>query len=200
MTAGISAAFILFFSSPALPTDIRAEASAPESAIVADTDAVDGSHDFDFLVGTWNVTNRRLKQRWVGSTEWDEFPCVSVSTPLLDGTGNLEQMSFPTRGFSGISLSLFDQAKKEWSQYWVSSREGIMTPPGVGRFHNGRGEFYADDTDDGKPIKVMMVWSDITESSIHWEQAFSADGGKTWETNWTMSFSRVTPALGASKP
>ena len=42
-----------------------------------------------------------------------------------------------------------------------------------------------------KPIRVRFTWSKMTPASAHWEQAFSPDGGKTWETNWIMDMQRV---------
>jgi hypothetical protein len=60
----------------------------------------------------------------------------------------------------------------------------------VGRFADGRGEFYGDDTYNGKDIRARFVWSDITADSARWEQAFSIDGERTWITNWIMEFTR----------
>jgi hypothetical protein len=53
------------------------------------------------------------------------------------------------------------------------------------------GTFYADNTFNAKPIRVRFVWSHITAKSCRWEQAFSPDGGTTWEANWVMDFTRV---------
>jgi hypothetical protein len=152
-----------------------------------------GVGDFDFLVGKWNVRNRRLHKPLTGSDDWDEFPGTSVChAPLFGGAANLDEMSCPTRGFSGLTLRLFDPERREWSLNWVSSRRGRLTPPVVGAFSADRlGEFYGDDTHEGQPIRCRFYWSGITPNTAHWEQAFSADGGATWENNWTMDFTRI---------
>ncbi len=43
----------------------------------------------------------------------------------------------------------------------------------------------------GKPIRVRFIWSHITRTPASWEQPFSLDGGKTWETNWYTDFKRA---------
>ena len=150
------------------------------------------AHDFDFYVGTWEVTNRRLDKALSGSETWDEFPGTSIAKPLFGGTANFDEIEFPTRGWSGCTIRLYDQARDEWSLHWVSSRRTDIDPPVVGRFGgDGRGEFFADDTYEGRPIKVRYIWSDLSADRAHWEQAFSPDGGETWETNWTMDSTRV---------
>jgi hypothetical protein len=150
-----------------------------------------GVHDFDFLVGTWQVANRRLTMRHVGSRDWDEFPGHMTMRKVLGGLGNVDEIAFPTKGWSGLTLRLFDPQLRQWSIYWVNSRDGIMQPPVVGTFEGGVGKFYCDDVDEGRPIRVRYIWSEIKEDSAHWEQAFSLDGGATWETNWVIELRRV---------
>ncbi|WP_031165359.1 hypothetical protein [Streptosporangium roseum] len=147
--------------------------------------------DFDFLFGAWTVTNRRLVRPLTGSTEWDEFPATSVARPVFGGAANVDEITFPTKGFSGFTLRLFDVEREEWSLYWASSRTGTLFPPVVGRFAGGRGEFYGDDTHEGTPVRARFIWSEITAVSARWEQAFSVDGEKTWETNWIMELARA---------
>jgi hypothetical protein len=147
--------------------------------------------DFDFLEGTWRVANRRLAARLVGSTEWEEFEGTAVCRRFFDGAGSVDEIAFPTKGFSGASFRLFDPARREWSIYWANSRTGLLEPPVVGRFRDGTGEFYGDDVHDGTPVRVRFFWSGITATSARWEQAFSTDGGETWETNWVMDLARL---------
>ncbi|MFG3712723.1 hypothetical protein [Micromonospora sp. NPDC047730] len=147
--------------------------------------------DFDFFVGTWDVANRRLRERHVGSDDWDEFPGVSVARSFFGGAGSFDEITFPTRGFSGATVRILDPAAGTWSIYWMNSRHGVLElPPVVGRFTDGVGTFLADDVDEGRPIRCRFVWSGVTATSCRWEQAFSTDGGRTWETNWTMDFTR----------
>ena len=152
-----------------------------------------GVGDFDFLVGTWDVTNRRLVAPLTGDTEWNEFPGTAVCHgTLFGGAANLDEISFPTEGFTGLTLRLFDPVAARWSLNWVSSRTGLLRPPVVGAFgDDGRGEFYGDDAHEATPVRCRFIWSGITPASARWEQAFSTDGGQSWETNWTMDFRRV---------
>ena len=150
-----------------------------------------GMNDFDFLVGSWTVVNRRLRTLLAGSDDWDTFPGTSICQPIFNGAGNTDEIIFPTLGSRGFSLRLFDVERKEWSIYWASSRTGLLTPPVVGTFADGRGDFYGDDTHEGKPVRVHFTWSGITPTSARWEQEFSADGGLTWESNWIMEFTRA---------
>jgi hypothetical protein len=147
-------------------------------------------HDFDFLFGSWEITNRKLKDRLVGSSEWLEFPGTSVCWSLFGGAANVDEIAFPTENVSGLTLRLFDPRREEWSLYWANSATGVLFPPVVGGFSAGTGLFHGDDTQDGTPVRVRYVWSRITPTSARWEQAFSTDGEQTWETNWVMDLTR----------
>lgn len=147
-------------------------------------------NDFDFLNGTWNVTNRWRTDFLDDTSEWEEFPAVSTASRHFDGGANFDEITFPTKGFSGLTLRLFDTEREEWSLYWASKRTGILFPPVTGRFTDGLGEFYGDDTHAGKEIRARYIWSGITENTARWEQAFSVDEGKTWVINWIMEFTR----------
>ena len=147
-------------------------------------------NDFDFFVGTWDIHNRMREDFLDESSEWKEFPGVSHATRHFDGRANFDEIDFPTEGFSGLTLRLYDPEREEWSLYWASGRTGQLFPPVVGRFRDGRGEFYGDDTYHDRPIRARFIWSEITERSARWEQAFSTDGGTTWLTNWIMLSSR----------
>jgi hypothetical protein len=150
-------------------------------------------HDFDFFVGHWNGVNRRLKKRWVGSNDWDEFPGALRCESRVAGVVNISEVEFPTKNLSGLTVRSFDLENRQWSAYWINSKTGKLFPPLVGGFAGDRGEFYGDDTDDGRPIKVQVVWTLIGPDVVHWQQAFSADGAQ-WEINWTVEQRRVKPA------
>jgi len=151
------------------------------------------SSGFDFLVGEWTSTQRRLREVLNGSDDWYEFKGYTKSWSTLGGVGILDEVSFPEQGFSGLTVRLYDKENDLWSIYWANSRNGqLALPPQVGRFdENGRGEFFADDVYNGQSIKVVYVWYDIKEDSARWQQAFSVDDGKTWEVNWTAEFHRA---------
>jgi hypothetical protein len=152
-------------------------------------DTADGRHDFDFWMGTWRIHNRRLRARLAGSTEWDAFEARGQTWPILNGLGNRDEFRtdfWPD--FLGMTFRFFDPAARTWSIYWADSRRGRLEPPVVGSFAGGVGTFYGDDVFEGRPIRVRFIWT--RGASPRWEQAFSADGGQTWETNWTMDMTR----------
>lgn len=155
------------------------------------TQAETGVRDFDFFVGTWNVVNRRRRNPLSGSEEWYEFPSTAECRLLLGGAGNMDEFRAPSQGITAMTLRLFDPETREWSLYWATDK-GRLDPPVRGRFEGGRGDFYGDDTHEGKPIRVHFIWSEITATSVRWEQEFSADGGETWESNWVMEFTRTS--------
>lgn len=146
--------------------------------------------DFDFLHGDWEVVNRRLADFLQPASGWKEFTGVSRCWPLFDGAANVDEIDMPYLGSKGLTLRLFDRETELWSLNWSSSRSGKLFPPVTGRFEGGRGEFYGDDTHDGKEVRVRFVWSGVSASGARWEQAFSVDDGASWVTNWTMDFTR----------
>lgn len=155
------------------------------------TTTLNDSRSFDFLFGSWKVHNRRLRERLKGSTAWDEFAASSVARPLLGGVGNQDvfRTSFGG-GFTGMSFRFFDRAKRQWSIYWADSLRGTLEPPVVGGFSGDTGVFEGADVFEGRPIRVRFTWSRVATPTPRWEQAFSEDGGKTWEPNWVMDFER----------
>ncbi|WOX13724.1 hypothetical protein [Streptomyces sp. N50] len=147
-------------------------------------------HDFDFLHGEWEVANRRLTDFLQPGSGWEEFEGTSRCWPLFDGAANVDEIDMPYLGSKGLTLRLFDRETEQWSLNWSSSRTGKLFPPVTGQFEDGRGEFYGDDTHDGKDVRVRFVWSGVSASGARWEQAFSVDDGASWVTNWTMDFTR----------
>lgn len=153
----------------------------------------DGRNDFDFLIGSWKVHHRMLIQRLKGSTDWVEFEGETVDRKIMNGLGNMDEnlIHMKTGTVHAISLRLFNPASKEWSIHWSTDRMGVLDIPMIGGFKDGRGEFYAQEVNDGKHVYSRFIWSKITANACQWEQALSEDGGKTWETNWIMEFKRV---------
>ncbi len=150
--------------------------------------------DFGFQVGDWRVRHRKLKGRLVGSTQWVEFNGTCSGSAVLAGDGSVEDqfLDDPSGAYRAAAFRRRNPANGEWSIWWFDSRSQALDPPVVGRFDNGIGAFYADDVLEGRPIRVRFLWLDITANSARWEQAFSADGGHSWETNWIMRFERIT--------
>jgi hypothetical protein len=146
----------------------------------------DGQDDFDFEIGTWKTHLKRLQNPLTGSTTWVEYEGTSVVRKVLDGRANLIELKVdgPAGRIEGLSLRLYNPETRQWSLNFANIRTGVLSPPVIGAFTNGRGEFFGQETLNGRPIFVRFVISDITANSCHFEQAFSDDGGKTWEVNW----------------
>lgn len=153
----------------------------------------DGRADFNFLFGEWSVHNRRLKARLQGSTEWEEFPSTCRCRPIPSGLGNLDEFTIdaPAGRIEAVTVRLYNPSNKEWSIYWAASPgSGRFDVPMVGHFEGSRGEFYSQEVFEGRHIFNRFIWTVTSSDACRWEQAFSADGGRTWETNWIMDFTR----------
>jgi hypothetical protein len=149
--------------------------------------------DFDFFIGDWDVRHQRLKERLTGCTEWERFAGRNIAKKILGGFGNVDDnvLYLPGKTYRAVTLRSFDAQSMTWSIWWLDSRTpGSLDVPVVGRFDGGIGTFFATDTLEGKPIVVRFLWSVPEPDAPRWEQAFSADGGVTWETNWIMEFTR----------
>lgn len=149
--------------------------------------------DWAWLVGKWNVRHHRLRGRLVGSTTWDEFDGWCVNWPVMGGLGNVDDnwLNGPVEPYRAAALRAYDPKTGDWGIWWLDGRmPGAIDVPVRGRFENGVGTFLADDVQEGKRVKVRFQWSEITANSARWEQAFSPDGGKSWEVNWWMRFTR----------
>jgi hypothetical protein len=153
----------------------------------------DGQHDFDFNIGTWKTHLRRLLDPLTGSTKWVEYEGTSVVRKVWNGRANLVELvaDGPAGHFEGLNLRLYNPQSHQWSLNFANSKSGTLSPPTIGEFKNGRGEFFAQETLNGRAILVRFVISDITSDSCRFEQAFSDDGGKTWEVNWIATDTRV---------
>jgi hypothetical protein len=171
------------------PLFAQASTAAPSSGTLRS-----GIHDFDFEFGEWRVHHRVKRTDGSG---WLAFEGTCRDRGLNDGSVNVEENTFqrPSGLSYGTALRAYDPKSAQWAIWWVDGRDphGAMDPPVKGRFENGVGAFYSDSVIDGKPIRTRYLWSHITATSARWEQAYSGDGGKTWETNWIMDFQRTAP-------
>ena len=150
--------------------------------------------DFDFLMGRWRVRHHRLKRRLADCTDWDDFMGTSSARPLIAGFGNIDEneIALPGDPYIGVTLRTYNPNSGIWRIYWFDSRHPeAIDPPMVGRFENGVGTFHAEHTFERRPIGVRFLWTRPSAETCRWEQAFSADGGGSWETNWIMDFSRA---------
>jgi len=153
----------------------------------------DGSRDFDFEIGNWKTHLARLQHPLTGSNTWIEYEGTSVVRKVWNGRANLVELEVdgPAGHIEGLSLRLYNPQSRQWSLNFSNSRGGTLSPPTIGEFKNGRGEFHAQETLDGRAILVRFVISNITPVSCRFEQAFSDDGGQTWEVNWIATDTRV---------
>ena len=149
------------------------------------------AHDFDFLFGRWRIHNRRLRRRLEGCEQWDEFEARSECRPLLGGLGNLETYETQWQdGFRGLALRLFEPAAQQWSIHWAGNRSGVLEPAVRGGFVHGVGNFYGPEQHAGRAVLSRYRWSAIETDHATWDQAWSLDDGRHWETNWVMQFRR----------
>lgn len=153
----------------------------------------DGQRDFDWEIGNWKTQLRRLQRPLTGSTTWVEYEGTSVVSKVLDGRANLVELkvSGPSGQIEGLSLRLYNPQTRQWSLNFANVKDGVLTTPSIGEFKDGRGEFYNQDTYNGKAILVRFVITKITQDQYRFEQAFSDDSGKTWEVNWVALDTRV---------
>ena len=153
----------------------------------------DGSHDFDFEIGTWKTHVRRLVRPLTGSTTWGEMNGITTVSKVWGGRANLVELEADGASghFQGLNLRLYNPDTRKWSLNFASGHDGTLATPAIGEFKNGRGEFYNHETLGGETILVRFVISDITPSSCRFEQAFSADECKTWEVNWIATDTRI---------
>jgi hypothetical protein len=167
--------------------------AAPPAAPAGQQQVRDGQHDFDFELGRWKIHLKRRLEPLTGSTTWVEFDGTSVTRKVWDGRSQLEE--FVTNGaggrVEGLTLRTYNPQTQQWSLYWANSKDGTVVPPQVGQFKNGWGEFYGQDTLNGKLIYIRFIWSKTDTMTPHFEQSFSDDGGKTWELNWITDQTRT---------
>jgi hypothetical protein len=188
----LSALILLALIAPVkAQTDSGPAARVRQAAVGTESD---GQHDFDFAIGTWKIHLRRLQKPLTGSNTWVEFDGTLVAKTIWDGRANMEEFDVDssTGPIHGLTIRLFNPQTEQWSIYWADRKDGtINTSAQVGGFKNRRGEFYGQDTLNGKAIYVRFVWTNTNSDSPHFEQSYSDDGGKTWEVNWVTNQTRV---------
>jgi hypothetical protein len=180
-----------------LPLAGSAQQGQPASKPAAQQPANrDGQHDFDWEIGTWKTQLKRRLRPLTGSSEWVKYEGTTVVRKVWNGRANLVELDVhgPAGHIEALSLRLYNPEARQWSLNFSSSAGGTLSTPTIGEFRNGRGEFYDQETLNGRAILVRFIISDITADSAHFEQSFSDDGGKTWEVNWIATDTRVKDA------
>lgn len=172
-------------------------AAAGQAAPATDTSPAaveDGQRDFDWEIGTWHSSVRVLADPLSASEdEWLQFEGTSTVRPLMDRRANVVEfdVSGPNGRIEALNLRLYEPQAQRWSLTFVSMRDGLLTPSVYGGFHENVGEFFGDDQLEGRPIKVRFLIIRQGPDKAKFEQAFSADGGQTWETNWISVDRRI---------
>lgn len=177
----MSIAASLIATSVAMP----AAAQQPASAQAAPRD---GQRDFDWEIGSWDTHVRLLRNPLSGAApDWAEFRGTSMVRPILGGRANSVELSVEgEKGeIEGVALRLYNPQARQWSINYATIRGGTVTAPIYGGFDGkGRGEFYGQDMLDGRAIQVRFVITTLSPNEARFEQSYSADGGRNWETNW----------------
>jgi hypothetical protein len=179
------------------PVQLRAQenSGASKTSVQSTPAERDGQHDFEPLLGSWKYHLKKLLHPLTGSTTWVEFDGTGVCHKIWDGRAELDTFEVDSSvagHIEGLTLRVYNPQSHQWRLYWANSKVGVLDPPQIGEFKNGRGEFFAQDTINGKVILIRFVWTNMTTSSPHFEQSFSDDGGKTWEVNWITDQTRVS--------
>ena len=174
------------------PSPVVVSHNGPQTSAPTSLPKRDGQHDFDFYQGRWKVHNRRLLHPLSGSSDWVEFDGTSVDSAIWNGRANLDEFEAdsPSGHIQGMTLRLYEPKSGEWSLSWANASRGRLETPMIGSFEGKIGKFYDQETFEGRSIYVRFLWKDITSSTCRWEQAFSVDGGQSWETNWIMQMQR----------
>ena len=160
----------------------------------------DGQHDFDFNFGTWKTHVSRLLHPLTGSTTWTEYDGISFVREVWNGRASTLELEAdgPAGHLEGVGVRLYNPESHQWSLNWANGSQGVMTQPMIGEFKNGGAEFFDQETFNGRAVFTRNGFSNITPTSSRFEQAYSADGGKTWEVNWIMTFTRMPDDAGSS--
>jgi hypothetical protein len=174
--------------------------TASNNGVQAIRAARDGQHDFDALLGSWKYHLKRRLHPLTGSNTWVEFDGTGACYKVWDGRAQLDTLEVDGPGghIEGLTLRLYDPESHQWRLYWANSKLGIIDPPQVGEFKDGHGQFFAQDTLNGRVILVRYDWSNMNTGTPHFEQSFSDDGGKSWEVNWITDQIRVKEAAELS--
>ncbi len=151
------------------------------------------SGDFDFLLGNWKVVNTRLQQWLAGCTAWVEFESYHTERKLQDGTGNVALHHYAL-DYALFERSIIRHYEPRWD-YWTIDRldgaSALMMSPLKGTFGSNKGAFLSRGVYAYKAVLVWVEWTRICQNYVCWEQALSADEGRSWEKNWMMEFFRI---------
>lgn len=179
------------------PASSQSRPSTPPAAAHTAATARDGQHDFDFDIGIWKTRSSRLLHPLTGSTTWIEMDGVTVVQPIWGGLANIAQLESdgPNGHLELLALRLYNPTAHQWNLNFATSKVGVLNAPAgqalIGEFRDGHMVFYDQEPYEGKAIWIRFTFTSLTPNSAESEQAFSNDGGKTWETNWISKYTRI---------
>jgi hypothetical protein len=152
----------------------------------------DGQHDFDFNNGVWHTHIKRVLEPLSGSNKSIELDGTVTVRKVWGGRAQLEEIEAdgPNGHWEGLTLFLYNPTAHQWSQTFINSKMGLLNPPLIGTFSEGRGELVAEDTVNGRSVLVRAVWSEIKPDSHHFEESYSDDGGKSWAPAFIATLTR----------
>ena len=187
---GIFVCLLAMLLLPAAPALAQQQAPDRPGTVAA---LHDGQHDFDFEIGTWKTHLKRLVHPLSGSTEWTGYEGTTTVRKVWNGRANLVELvaDGPAGHFEGLNLRLYNPQSRQWSLNFANAASGSLSQPTIGGFKDGRGEFYDQEDFNGRAVLVRFVIIPVDADTIRFEQAFSDDGGKTWEVNWIATDTRV---------
>jgi len=168
--------------------------AAPSTTLPPEV-ATGGQDDFDWEIGAWRTKARVLAEPLSDTEdEWLQFRGASLVRPLAHRQANVVDLdvSGPAGRLQALNLRLYEPQAGRWSSTFVSIGDGLLTPSVYGGFHDGVGEFYGQDQLGGRPIEVRFLIFRQGPDRARFEQAFSDDGGATWETNWIAIDRRIS--------
>jgi hypothetical protein len=186
---------VLTLASYSAPASARTNSAASGAESHVADEQRDGQHDFDFEFGRWKVHNRWLLHPLTGSSEWVECDGTVVARPVWGSRANMDELEAdsPSGHIEEMTIRTYNPKSHQWSIYWANQANGVFSLPAtVGMFKNRRGEFYDQEDFNGRNISVRYLWTVSAANAPRWEQALSIDGGKTWETNWIATFTRIS--------
>lgn len=177
----------------ALPLPAQQSSAASKDNVQSSATQRDGQHDFDPLLGKWKYHLKRRMNPLTGSNQWVEFEGSGECHRVWDGGAQIDtiEVDGPNGHIEGLTLRVYNPTSHQWRLYWANRKGGVLDPPQVGEFKDGHGQFFAQDTINGKTILIKFDWTKLDTDAPHFEQSFSDDGGKTWEVNWITDQTRV---------
>ena len=186
---GMGLATIICVSYPCVGLSQTSQNPTPTSA------AHDGQHDFDFNIGVWHTHIKRTLDPFASSSESVELNGTVTVRKVWDGKAELEEIEAdgPKGHWQGLTLFLYNPSAHQWSQSFVNSKVGTLSPSSsnIGELKDGRVVLIGQDTVNDRTILVRAVWSDIKPDSHQYEELYSNDGGTTWARSFVANLTRL---------